>query len=87
MAHFAQLDDNDTVLTVIVIADTDCLDGPNESEAVGISFCQSLYGTDTRWLQTSYNGNIRGKYASIGGKYYSVKDVFEDADDIAAAGG
>ena len=27
MAHYAQLDDNSTVLTVVVIADSDTLDG------------------------------------------------------------
>jgi hypothetical protein len=56
MAHFAQLDENNTVIAVNVIADADCLDGDgNESEAVGIAFCQSLWGADTNWKQTSYN--------------------------------
>ena len=43
MAHFAQLNDNNEVIAVNVIADADCLDGDNnESEAVGIAFCQTL---------------------------------------------
>ena len=41
MAHYAQLDENSTVLTIVVIADSDTLDGDgNESEAVGIAFCK-----------------------------------------------
>jgi hypothetical protein len=48
-----------------------------ESEAIGIAFCKSLYGEDTEWLQTSYNGNFRGKYAGSGTTYDSVEDVFK----------
>ena len=60
MAHFAQLNDSNVVLAVNVIADADCLDGDdNESEAVGIAFCKSLWGSDTTWKQTSYNNRIR----------------------------
>tara|TARA_R110002012_G_scaffold218004_2_gene389259 strand:- start:1854 stop:2285 length:432 start_codon:yes stop_codon:yes gene_type:complete len=59
MAHFAQLDENNVVLAVNVIADADCLDGDGkESEAVGVAFCQSLFGGDTVWKQTSYNTSI-----------------------------
>ena len=77
MAHFAQLDDNNTVTQVIVvnnevITDTD----GNEKEVLGIAFCQSLYGDNTKWLQTSYNGKFRGKFAGIGMKYDQSKDEF-----------
>jgi hypothetical protein len=76
MAHFAQLDDNNVVLQVIVVHNNDCLDANgNESEAVGIAFCQSLFPA-TRWQQTSYNGNMRGMYAGIGYTYDAVNDVF-----------
>jgi hypothetical protein len=47
-----------------------------ESEAIGIAFCKSLYGEDTDWLQTSYNGNFRGLYAGSGMTYDSVNDEF-----------
>jgi hypothetical protein len=40
-----------------------------ESEQKGIEFCKSLYGADTNWVQTSYNGSFRGKYAGIGDTY------------------
>lgn len=77
MAHFAELDANNTVLRVIVVGNKDCLDpAGNESEAVGIAFCQSLYGPHTRWVQTSYNGNMRHKYAGIGDTYDQTRDAF-----------
>lgn len=77
MAHFAQLDRNNTVLQVIVIANDDILDeNGNESEEVGIQFCKNLLGQDTKWAQTSYNSNFRNKYAAIGDFYDEVHQVF-----------
>ena len=74
MAHFAQLDDAGTVLQVIVVHNNELLENGVESEAKGVEFCQSLFGGN--WKQTSYNGNIRKNYASIGYKYDSVRDAF-----------
>jgi len=76
MAHFAELDENDIVLRVLVIANEDTgVDGV-EDEAVGIAFCQSLYGSDTRWAQTSYNNNIRVRYAGAGYWFDRQNDAF-----------
>lgn len=77
MAHFAQLDDNDMVIQVIVVADDDCKDDDgDESEAVGIAFCKSLFGADTNWAQTSYNHNMRDRYAGIGYTFDRARDAF-----------
>lgn len=77
MAHFAQLDDNNLVLQVIVVHNNDCKDeNGNESEAVGVAFCKSLLGDATRWKQTSYNGNMRKNYAGIGYQYDPIRDAF-----------
>lgn len=77
MAHFAKLDANNIVTDVIVVGDDDCLDdNNNESEAVGIAFCQSLFGSDTTWKQTSYNATIRKNFAAVGYEYDSAKDAF-----------
>ena len=76
MAHFAQLDSNNIVLQVIVINNTELLDNGVESESAGIAFCQSLYGSDTVWKQTSYNSNFRKHYAGTGSIYDEVNDVF-----------
>jgi hypothetical protein len=75
MAHFAVLDENNTVTAVNVIADADCLDGETESEAVGIAFCESLWGAGT-YKQTSYNNKIRKQFAEVGGTYDPVRNEF-----------
>ena len=56
MAHFAELDSNKIVLRVL------CLENyvmENEQgqrvEQFGIDFLKNLYGTNTIWVQTSYN--------------------------------
>ena len=76
MAHFAQLDDSNEVIAINVIADADCLDGETESEAVGITFCKSLWGADTIWKQTSFNGTIRKQFAVVGGSYDPTRNEF-----------
>ena len=77
MAHFAQLDDDNVVLQVIVVHNNDCKDADgNESEAVGVAFCKSLLGEITRWKQTSYNASMRKNYAGIGCMYDPIRDAF-----------
>ena len=76
MAHFAQLDDNNIVTQVIVVANDELLLDGVESEVKGILFCKSLFGEDTKWVQTSYNGNIRKNYAGIGYTYDATNDYF-----------
>jgi hypothetical protein len=75
MAHFAELDENNVVTNVIVVHNNELLDeNGNESEQKGIDFCVAHYGGT--WVQTSYNGNIRKKYAGIGFIYEPNDDVF-----------
>ena len=76
MAHFAQLDENNVVTQVIVVANDELLLDGVENETKGIMFCKSLLGDDTRWVQTSYNANIRKNYAGIGYTYDPVADHF-----------
>lgn len=75
MAHFAKLNEENIVEQIIVVSNEDCLDGNgNESEEVGIEFCNSLIpGT---WIQTSYNHNFRKNYAGIGYTYDSDRNAF-----------
>lgn len=70
MAHFAKLDANNVVTEVIVVnnAVVENLPFP-ESEPLGVAFCQSIFGADTTWKQTSYNNNFRVRYASPGYKF------------------
>lgn len=76
MAHFAELDETNTVIRVIAISNNELLDdNGNEVEAKGIQFCNILNGSSV-WVQTSYNNNFRRRYASPGFKYDPVNDVF-----------
>ena len=75
MAHFAQLNDENLVTQVIVVANEDTADQDGvENEAIVIEFCTNLLGG--RWVQTSYNANIRKNYAGIGYKYDATLDAF-----------
>jgi hypothetical protein len=64
MSHWAEIDNNNTVLRVLV--------GNNYGDE-GEAFMNSLGGT---WVKTSYNGNIRKNYAGIGYAYDSGRDAF-----------
>lgn len=75
MAHFAELDENNNVTQVIVVHNNELLVDGVETESKGVDFLESLFG-HRRWKQTSYNGNMRGRYAGIGMKYDSERDEF-----------
>lgn len=74
MAHFAEVDNDNKVVRVIVVHNNELLVNGNELESKGIEFCQSLYGGT--WIQTSYNNNIRYNYAGTGFTYDAVRDAF-----------
>lgn len=76
MAHFAQLDESNVVTQVIVVHNNELLDNGVEREELGVAFCKTLFGADTRWVQTSYNGSIRKNYAGIGWIYDTALDAF-----------
>jgi len=65
MSHWAEIDDSNIVLRVLV--------GNNNEADEGEAFMNSLGGT---WVKTSYNGNIRKNYAGIGYTYDSGRDAF-----------
>ena len=68
MAHFAELSDDNIVLRVLVVSD--------EEEHRGEEFLAQDLGLGGRWIQTSYSGRIRGKFAGIGDTYDPVADLF-----------
>ena len=66
MSHFAELDNNNVVLRVLV--------GDNSMPNEGYDwFLENFGGT---WIQTSYNGNIRKNYAGVGYTYNEQLDAF-----------
>jgi len=75
MAHFCQLNEDNLVTQVIVVANQDTADKDGvENEAIGAAFCNNLLGGT--WKQTSYNAKIRKNYAGIGYKYDATLDAF-----------
>jgi hypothetical protein len=76
MAHFAELDENNIVLRVIIVNNADTSVDGHEVEAKGIAFCQSLFGPNTRWAQTSYNSKFRKTYASRGAIFNLALNAF-----------
>lgn len=76
MAHFAELDDSNVVVRVIVVHnDVITIDGV-EVEQEGIDFLNGLYPDSGTWVATSYNANNRHKYAGVGDTYDLDRDVF-----------
>ena len=76
MAHFAELDKNNVVLTVVVVDNFRLGDDPELEETNGINYLHEVLGDGRRWAQTSFNGNFRKQYAGIGFTYDAVNDVF-----------
>lgn len=71
MAHFAQLDENNVVISVIVVGD--------EYEATYADWRKEFGET---YVQTSYNNNFRGTYAGIGYTYNPILDIFEQPEEV-----
>lgn len=68
MAHWAEIDNDNIVVRVLVGDNND----PNGDEGYQW-LVDNLGGT---WVKTSYNGNIRKNYAGIGYKYDEKLDAF-----------
>jgi len=75
MAYMAQLDDNNTVLRVLSVSNTDCPDPAPANEAQGAAFLESL-GLGGNWKQTSFNATFRKNYAGIGYTFDADRDAF-----------
>jgi hypothetical protein len=85
MAHFARIENN--IVREVIVVNNEVLENKPfpESESLGIAFCKSLYGADTEWLQTSYNGNFRGTFAGVGMLYDSTIHEFKYPESEAVA--
>ena len=77
MAHFAQIDHDNVVLNVTVVNNEDMRDEKFlEQEHLGVAICRATVDRHGRFIQTSYNGNFRGKYAAVGDIYDEDLDEF-----------
>lgn len=64
MAHCAEIIDD--IVSRVIVVDNDI---PDPAQ-----WCIDHFGGE--WVQTSYTGKIRGKFAGIGDKYDRAADVF-----------
>jgi hypothetical protein len=88
MAHFAKVNKDNIVLTVHVVDNKHLLNEDGvEKEALGIAYLNEVHGAlpnGETWIQTSFNGTFRKRYAGIGDTdtlvgaytYDTVKDTF-----------
>lgn len=68
MAHFAEIDENNIVLRVLVV--------PDEQEDRGQEYLAVDCNLGGTWVQTSFNGKIRKRFAGPGGTYNQELDAF-----------
>ena len=79
MAHFAELNNSNEVLRVIVISNDDVEANGGELSSEAETFVASIvpHSEDgTAWKQTSYNNNFRKQYAGMGHTDDVSKDKF-----------
>ena len=79
MGHFAELDENNKVIRVLVSCNQDIANNGGElSEQAANHFATicPLSINGVKWVQTSYNSNFRKQYAGIGLTYDPIKDKF-----------
>ena len=76
MAHFAEIDGNNVVTRVLVVA--------NENEDRGQQFLAEELGLGGTWIQTSYNSNFRKNFAGAGYHYDSINDWFYPPQPFAS---
>jgi len=82
MAHYAFINLDNVVVKVIAGVDEIVTQLDNDVEVGGSSEAWEQFYENQSWHQgltckrTSYNGNIRGRYAGIGYKYDADADVF-----------
>jgi hypothetical protein len=81
MAHYAEIDASGIVQRVLVVSNdvTHGSDGV-EDETLGAAFLANILPGSGQWIRTSYNGNIRGRYAGIGYRYDAERDEFVPPD-------
>jgi hypothetical protein len=76
MAHFAQVDENNIVVQVLVV--------PDNVEDRGQDYLTNELGLSGTWIQTSYNHNIRKQFAGIGFQYDAEQDIFISPQPFAS---
>lgn len=83
MAYYAKLDANNVVIDVVSVDNSDIVDDEgNEVESLGSDLLKGIFGSDTVWVKTSYNNNIRKNFAGIDFTYDYTRDAFIPPKDF-----
>ena len=77
MASFALLDDNNTVIQIVVIDDAEV---PSDMHPDGELYCKKLFKTGP-WKQYSPDSSFRKQRAGFGHVYDEAKDIFIPPND------
>jgi hypothetical protein len=76
MANFAELDENNFVIKVHYCSNDTLVDENGECcDEIGYHRCSEVCGHN-KFVQTSFNNNIRGRFAGIGYFYDESLDIF-----------
>jgi len=78
MAHFAKISNDNEVLAVLYVNDSNVQNSEGvETESVGQAYLEQHNNWPAdKWIQTSYNGNIRKNYAGIGFTWDAENQIF-----------
>ena len=79
MAHFAELNNSNEVLQVVVISNEDVNANNGDLSVEAENFVKTIIPfnpTGVAWKQTSYNNNFRKQYAGVGCTYDATKNKF-----------
>ena len=68
MSHWAELDESNKVIRVLV--------GDNNDPAGDEGYSWLIDNLGGTWIKTSYNGTIRKNYAGVGYTYDETRDAF-----------
>lgn len=74
MAYFAELDEKNTVLSILAVHNNELLVDGIENEQKGIDFCNTI--KQAKWVRTSFTGSFRKRYANVGFTYNEIADIF-----------
>ena len=84
MAHFARLNENNSVTEVHVLNDSVITDENNvQQEQLGIDFLTDLYGGGW-WKQSFKDGSSRKNHANTGFSYDKTRDAFIPVQPFAS---
>ena len=78
MAHFAEVDNDNNVVRVLVIDNNFVNQNGGDLSESAAKAVENIvpFTTGVKWIQTSYNNNFRKQYADVNGTFNPIKNIF-----------